>query len=47
MPPALGLGPTLTPLSALQFSSLREEKKQQEIMGLIEKENLILQQVMA
>lgn len=47
MPPALGLGPTLTPLSALQFSSLREEKKQQGIMGLIEKENLILRQVMA
>lgn len=47
MPPALGLGPTLTPPSTLQFSSLREEKKQQGIMGLIEKENLILRQVMA
>lgn len=44
---ALGLGPRLTPLSALQFSNLREEKKHQEIMGLIEKENLILRQVMA
>lgn len=43
--PALVLGSRLTPLSALQFSNLREEKKHQEIMGLIEKENLTLRQV--
>lgn len=45
-PSVLGLGPRLTPLSALQFSSLREEKKHQETMGFIEKENLMLRQVM-
>lgn len=44
---ALGVGLRLTLLSALQFSNLREEKKHQEIMGLIEKENLILRQVTA
>ncbi|EPQ12731.1 Coiled-coil domain-containing protein 27 [Myotis brandtii] len=35
---------TATP-SALQFSNLREEKKQKEVMGLIEKDNLLLRQL--
>lgn len=45
--PVLRPGGRLTSLCALQFSSLREEKKHQEMMGLIEKENLVLRQVMA
>ena len=39
-PPA----PERTPI-ALQFSNLREDKKYQETMGLIEKDNLLLRQV--
>lgn len=31
--------------SALQFSNLREDKKHMEMMGLIEKDNLLLRQV--
>lgn len=36
--------PKQTPI-ALQFSNLREDKKYQEMMGLIEKDNLLLRQV--
>lgn len=45
-----GVPSARSPLShppAFQFSNLREEKKQKEVMGLIEKDNLLLRQVTA
>lgn len=40
-------GPLSRPSSAFQFSNIREDKKQQEMAGLTEKDNLILRQVIA
>lgn len=48
IPLCLSSGPgTQADSSAFQFSNLREDKKHQEMMGLIEKENLVLRQVTA
>lgn len=39
--------PEPTPPSAFQFSNLREDKKHEEMMGIIEKDNILLRQVTA
>lgn len=39
------VSPELPCLPSFQFASLREEKKQEEVKGLIEKDNLLLRQV--